>query len=170
MRRMLRGGRIIILVATLMMLSTPVTAQWLDAGQRIRVTAPQLSLQRQPGQLLWLDQDSLVLVADLQRWVVPREMLTQLDSSRGYRSHLFAGLAVGAAVGFGVGAILFPPNSTGCTGSGDYAENCHLYRAGIAVGGVSLGALAGALISTERWKPLPLESVQFRPTPRNSPP
>ncbi len=128
MGRTLHGARILIAAASLMMLSARTAAQWLAPGQRIRVTAPQLSLHRQPGQLQWLDRDSLVLAGGSQRWAVPRDLLTQVDLSRGHRGHLFAGLAVGAAVGFGVGAILFPPNSTGCTGSGDYAENCHLYR------------------------------------------
>ena len=170
MGRTLHGRRILISVASLIMVSAPTAAQWLVAGQRIRVTAPQLSLQRQPGQLQWLDQDSLVMAAGIQRWVVPRGLLTQLDSSRGRRGYPVAGLAVGVVVGFGVGAILFPPNSTACTGSGDYAENCRLYRAGIAFGGAGLGALIGALIRTERWAALPLESVQFSPTPGNSPP
>lgn len=166
----LYGNRILISLALLMMAASPTAAQGLAAGQRLRVTAPQLALQRQVGQLQWLDGDTLILATDVQRWVVPRGLLTQLESSRGRRGHPMLGLAVGAAVGFGVGAILFPPSSTACTGSGNYAENCRLYRAGIVLGGLGLGALAGALFRTERWVSLPVESVPFSPAPHRSPP
>jgi hypothetical protein len=71
------------------------------------------------------------------------------------------GLAAGGAVAFVVGAILFTPNTTGCTGSGNYAENCRLYRAGMVVGGAGLGALVGALVRTEQWAPVALDSLQF---------
>ncbi|PYP37652.1 MAG: hypothetical protein DMD46_05140 [Gemmatimonadetes bacterium] len=112
-----------------------------------------------------LSQDQRILLAGSgQRWVVPRHLVTQVDSSRGEHGHALLGLAVGGAVAFVVGAILFSPDSNACTGSGDYAENCRLYRAGIVVGGAGLGALVGALIRTEQWAPVPLDALRFRGT------
>lgn len=146
-----------------LLLPAAATAQRLYPGQRIRVTAPQLHLERQTGQLQWLDADSLVLAGSAGRWVVPCDILTQVDSLRGVRSHALVGLAAGAVVGFVVGAILFSPESTGCTGSGNYGETCALIRAGIVVGGAGLGALVGALIRTEQWAPVSRDSLQFGP-------
>lgn len=162
---MARKGSI-VLVAALLLLPAPTPAQELAPGQRIRVTAPQLQLGRQVGELLWLDRDSLLLGAKGLRWAVPPELVTQIDASRGQRRHVVVGLALGAAVGLGVGAILLSPNSNRCTGSGNYGEFCLQMRAGILVGGAGLGALVGALIHTERWAPLRPESVQFMPPNR----
>jgi hypothetical protein len=144
----------------------PVRAQELGAGQRIRVTAPDLHLDRQVGELLRLDRDSLVLGSNGQHWAVPPSLVSQVDVSGGQRGHEVTGLVIGAVAGLGMGFILFSPGSTGCTGSGDYGENCAYYRAASAVGGAGLGALIGALIHTERWVPFPLGSVRFgTPTP-----
>jgi len=173
MGRTLDRARCLIAAAGLLMLSAPAAAQSLAPGQRIRVTAPQLSLQRQAGQFHWLDRDSLVLAAGPQRWVVPRELLTELDSSRGRRGHFVTGLAVGAAVGLGVVAILAADEAnggSGCSGSGNYAEVCAMAAAGIVVSGTGLGGIVGALIRTERWTALDLGSVQFSPTADSSTP
>ncbi len=151
-----------VLGALLQLLPASAGAQMLSQDQRIRVTVQQLELRRHAGRLVWLDADSLILAGSGQRWVVPRHLVTQVDSSRGEHGHALLGLAVGGAVAFVVGAILFSPDSNACTGSGDYAENCRLYRAGIVVGGAGLGALVGALIRTEQWAPVPLEALRFR--------
>ncbi|HSD30312.1 MAG TPA: hypothetical protein VLB49_00235 [Gemmatimonadales bacterium] len=136
-------------------------AQSLYRDQWVRITAPQLDLRRQQGHLQWLDADSLVLTASSHRWVVPRHLLTQVDSSRGRRGHALIGVVAGGVVGLAVGAILFSPNSSACEGSGNYAQNCRLYRAGIVAAGAGLGLLVGAQIRTERWVPLRLRSLQF---------
>jgi hypothetical protein len=147
-----------ILCAAVLLLPAP--AQWLHPDQRVRVTAPHLELRRQEGRLLSLDRDSLVLTGSTRHWVVPRHLLTQVDSLRGVRGHALVGLATGAAVGFVVGAMMFTPHTTACTGSGNYAKDCRLYRAGIVVGGAGLGALVGALIRSEQWAPVALDSLR----------
>src|SRR3990172_5704789 len=96
-----RSGRAWIAraVALGIFLPTAAGAQRVAPGLRIRVTAPQFNLQQQPGQLVWFDQDSLVVAAARQRWVLPRQLLTQIESSRGRRRHVLAGLLVGAEIG-----------------------------------------------------------------------
>ncbi|MCU0621092.1 MAG: hypothetical protein MUC69_06275 [Gemmatimonadales bacterium] len=145
--------------AALLCGTAPVAAQQLDAGQRIRVTVPALQLDRQVGSLRWLDRDSVVIDTDLHRLAMAPGQVSRLDVSRGRKGHTLLGLGIGAAVGLGAGFLLFQPGSSQCTGSGDYEENCMLYRAGVMVGGAVAGALAGTFIRTERWEALPLPSV-----------
>lgn len=104
---------------------------------------------------------SLVLAAPTHRWVVPRHLLTQVDSSRSRRGHSLLGVVAGGVVGLAVGAMLFSPNTSAREGSGNYAHNCRLYRSGIVVVGAGLGLLVGAQIRTERWVPLRLGSLRF---------
>lgn len=72
-----------------------------------------------------------------------------LDSAA-TRGHAVTGLIVGAAVGLVAAYVLFAPGSNACSGSGDYEDNCRLYRAGIVVGGAGLGALIGSQIRTKK--------------------
>ncbi len=132
----------------------------LEVGQRVRVTAPQLAPGRQVGELLWIDEDSLVLDTRGVRYVVPRRLATRIDASHGRRRHVLAGLAAGATVGVGTAAIALTPHGT-CTGSGDYLYICRLITAGSIALGAGLGAVAGVFIRTERWVPLPLGRGQL---------
>jgi hypothetical protein len=151
-----------LLAAALLLLGAASSgAQSLYPDQRVRITAPQVDLRRQPGHLVWLDADSLVLAVPRRRWAVPRQLLTQVDSSRGKRGHALLGIVAGGVVGLAVGAVMFSPNSSACEGSGNYAQNCRWYRAGVVVAGAGLGLLVGAQIRTERWVPLRLEALRF---------
>lgn len=159
---MARERPAILLAAAFLFLGAASSgAQSLYPDQRVRITAPQLDLRRQPGRLVWLDTDSLVLAAPSRRWVVPRHLLTQVDSSGGRGGHALIGTVAGGVVGLAVGVLLFSPNSSACEGSGNYAQNCRLYREGTVVAGAGLGLLVGAHIRTERWMPLRLGSLQF---------
>ncbi len=73
-----------------------------------------------------------------------------IDSTKGTHGHAVTGLLIGAGVGLVAAYVLFAPGSNACSGSGDYEENCRLYRAGIVIGSAGLGALVGALIRTEK--------------------
>ena len=132
----------------------PATAQDLAPGQRIRVTAPQVPLDRQPGQLLWMRADSLSFTADTREWAVPRSLVTRLEVSEGKRGHLLAGVIGGAVVGAIAGLIAIEGgSSSSCSGSGDvYGDLCRGVVAGSVVLGAGLGAVVGALVRTERWK------------------
>jgi hypothetical protein len=127
-------------------------AQELSSGQRIRVTAPEVPLVRQPGQLLSFDRQALTLAADSQRWVVPRHLITELEASRGRKGHAVTGLLVGAGVGVVAGLIAIEGGSSNmCTGSGSYAKNCWAVMAGSVGIGALVGGVTGAFIRTERW-------------------
>lgn len=148
---------IVLLAFVCSFLPAPVGAQELAPGQRIRVTAPEVSLIRQPGSLLSLDASALTLTADTQRWVVPRHLVTQIEASRGRKGHLLTGLLIGTGVGAVAGLIAIEGGSSNmCSGSGNYAQNCWAVMAGSLGIGALLGGVTGALIRTERWEVVPL--------------
>jgi hypothetical protein len=142
--------------------------QTLEPGDRIRVTAPPLLSQPQRGRLISLDQDSLVLEgtgldrgqrgAAPTRWIVPRELLSQLEMSQGYRRYPGRGFLIGAGVGLVGGLIAIGSgNGSACRGSGDYGEVCAYFVGASTAGGGLVGLLFGAVVRTERWTPLSLE-------------
>lgn len=153
--------RSIRLAAAFLLLGTATAAaQGLTPGQRIQVTSAAVPSGRQAGELRWFDRDSLVLAANGRRWVVPRHLVTQIESWGGRPRPVLAGLAAGATVAAVGAAIALSPYGT-CTGSGDYLEWCRTYFTGSVVLGGGLGALTGALIRAERWIALPLDAHEF---------
>ena len=92
----------------------------------------------------------------------PRDSSTRLEVSEGSRHHTLHGLAIGTAVGFGVGMIL--AGRAGC-GSGIFDDDlCGAY--GIAIpAGAALGAVVGRLIRSERWRPIAASSARLRLVP-----
>jgi len=134
-----------------------VLAQEPVPGQRIRVTAPQVPLDRQEGRMLRLSPDTLALSFETREWAVPRPLITRLEVSRGRKGHVLIGLLTGAAVGTIAGLIAIEGgSSSSCSGSGDvYGQICGGVLAGSIVVGTGLGALVGALIRTERWAEVP---------------
>ena len=154
-------GRQLVTMLTAAVLSFPVPllAQGLEPGQRIRVTAPDVLAERQVGQLLWLDVDSLVLesasAAVPQRWVIPPESITQLEASQGRRGHAGKGFLIGAGVGL-VGGLIGISGQGTCTGSGNYGEFCAIIVTGSTITGGLLGLLIGAATRSERWVSIPV--------------
>ena len=155
-----------VLTGSLALLSpSGLLGQALQPGDRIRVTAPPLLPQPQRGQLISLDGDSLVLEgtdlgqrgAEPTRWIVPRDLLSQLEMSEGYRRYPARGFLIGAGVGL-VGGLIAISSGDGsaCRGSGNYGELCAIFVGMTTVGGGFLGLLVGAFVRTERWTPLPL--------------
>lgn len=148
----------ILLVAGLT-LPAPTLAQTPEVGQRIRVTAPEVLLERRVGQLLWLDRDSLVLAgadaAAPERWVVPAEAITRLEVFDGRRAHAGRGFLIGAGTGLAVGLIGISGDGT-CSGSGNYGELCAIVVTGTTLAGGVLGMLIGAVVRTDRWNSIPV--------------
>jgi hypothetical protein len=94
---------------------------------------------------------------------VPRDLLSQLERSEGYRRYPARGFLIGAGVGL-VGGLLAINSGDGsaCRGSANYGELCAISVAATTVGGGFLGLLVGALVRTERWTPLSLETLAGR--------
>lgn len=154
----LRLAMILLLVAGFA-IPPPLLAQTPEAGQRIRVTAPEVLTERRVGQLLWLDSDSLVLTgadtAQAERCVVPPEAITRLEVFEGRRAHPGSGLLIGAGTGLASGLVGISGDGT-CSGSGNYGELCAIFVTGTTLAGGLLGLLVGAMVHTDRWTSIPV--------------
>ena len=98
--------------------------------------------------------------------------VSQLQVSRGYRSHALVGAGAGFLIGAGV--TYFVLNSGGSTSLCDRSANQDAYSSGEclglaalgALGGAGLGAIIGALVRTERWQDVPIERLRFNVAPQ----
>ena len=163
-----------LLLAGILSLVAPAHAssQDLQAGRRVRITAPTLMLDRQRGQLLSIDRDSLVLEGsglDLgssdaapKVWIIPRDAVADLERSLGSRGNAGKGLLIGGGIGLLIGLVAtdFGERTSLCQGSGDYGTFCAMIIGASTGGGALLGALFGAAARSERWESVPAAQFQ----------
>ena len=130
----------------------------LQSGQRVRVTAPDCGLDRQPATFQAFDNDTLVLGP----MKCPLASVTHLDVHRGRKSAAL----LGAGIGFGVGtALVIALQSTpsACSpepcDAGDWATAIY-YVGGFGAG---LGILVGLVFRSDRWEEVSLDRVSFAP-------
>ncbi len=152
------GQRLVtILTGALLICPVSLLAQELEPGQRIRVTAPEVLTEREVGQLLWLDADSLVLedagAPAPRRWVIPPEALARIEVSQGRRGNGRRGLMIGAGVGFFAGFLGLGDRGA-C--ADDYSSFCAAIVTGSTLSGGLLGLVIGAALRTEHWAAIPL--------------
>jgi hypothetical protein len=157
-----------LLLAGILSLVAPAHASSQDllAGTRVRITAPALMLDRQRGQLLSIDRDSLVLEGsglDLgssdaapKVWIIPRDAVAELERSLGSRGNAGKGLLIGG----GIGLLIGLGSTSLCQGSGDYGTFCAMIIGASTGGGALLGALFGAAARSERWESVPAAQFQ----------
>ena len=138
-----------VLVATLAATTAQAQAPSLDPGTRVRVWAPELGIEKQPGTFEALRGDTLVVTVD-SIILCPMTLVTRLDAYDGRTGHArtgaFIGMGAGAVIG-AVTAVIICENAW-CTVDGG------VVMAGLGVGvltGGLLGAGVGALIKTDRW-------------------
>ena len=153
--------------------SLPVTI-----GDRLRVTAPTLDIDKYDGTLQAFGGDTLVLerqqrerrgslMVDTLR--VALMSVTRLDIHRGHRSNvgkgiLWGGIPVGFLLGAFTGAVC-------ADAAPSMLFDCHFaegFVVGFAVGfagGALIGAVIGAATSGDRWEEIPLDQlrVSFAP-------
>jgi hypothetical protein len=140
----------------------------LEPGARVRVTAPNLGVEKQQATFRALRGDTLVVTADSTVYC-PLGHVERLDVYQGRTSHPWRGAAIGAAVGGTAGFITGVALGGGCIDS-----NCFtgaqvggiLAVAGGVVGGL-IGLGVGSAIKTDRWDEVPLDQfrVSFVPRP-----
>ncbi len=147
---------------------TRVTAQEpppVKPGDRVRVTAPDLQINKYDGSLVSLTGDTIAV--DTLR--VAFRSVTRLDVYRGRRSHWIRGAGVGLVIGAGIGAIAIASQvDWSLSSSCDPFSNaqCVLIGAGLgAAVGIPVGALIGLGVRTDRWHEVPLDRlrVSFAP-------
>src|SRR5437879_1401649 len=119
----MRLGKLVVISLTVAPLVTTASQEPppLKPGDRIRVTAPRLSLGPLVGTVAAFHADSPMVQRVTGTWLLSLASLTRLEMSQGRRSHaglgagigLLAGAGVGAAIGSGCHAVVVPVSSGG---------------------------------------------------------
>ena len=142
--------------------------QPLSPGQRVRVTAPSLDLDKHTETFRALRGDTLVLES---MWL-PLSEVARLDMYAGRHGHPWRGAAIGGVVGGAVGFISYcvfagtiSDGSDFCAGETDEVYPYRALVLGIA-GGALIGAAIGAAIKTDRWKNVPLDRLRVSLVPQ----
>jgi hypothetical protein len=127
---------------------------FVSEGDRVRLTASQVSRARLVGTVSAFRSDTLVILPEGESvtFDVPWSEIVEIEVSRGTKSNLGKGLWIGAlsgaVLGAGIGAAL------DCAAIADVDEGfCVVVGLAFGVGGGAvLGLAAGALSTTERWQ------------------
>ena len=136
----------------------------LGPGARIRITAPDLGIEKQEVRFGTLRGDTLVVVAD-STLTLPLASVVRLDAYQGQRSNAWAGAGIGLVVGVGAGvaiALMVRDEDCFCT-KGEVAA------AGGAIGaaaGILIGSSIGAVIKTDRWQEVTPDQLRVIVVPR----
>ncbi len=138
----------------------------IEAGSRIRVTAPTVGADKLVGMCVEVDATRLRIQAGER--VPPRAIsltdVTRLEVSQGRKSNALKGLLIGGLVGTPIGAAV-----GGVVGSIAHGlDEAHASMAAyVATGALVFGAAGGlvglgigALSSSERWKEVPLDRLR----------
>ncbi len=123
-------------------------------GDRVRVTAPTLDIDKYDGTLQALAGDTLTI----NSLRVALIWVTGLDIHRGTKSNAGKGAAIGLLVGAGIAVaagIWFSEAFNGST-QGVCETGCISWAVTLAL----LGAGIGAAIRTDRWEEVPLDQLR----------
>ncbi len=141
----------------------------IEAGSRIRVTAPSTGVDKLVGICLSTSGDSLRMQADEQAspMTISLADVTRLEVSQGRKSNTLRGLGIGFLVGAVAGGLLATQVDVE-EGLDPGPEELILY--GAVVGGAAFGAIGagiGALSKSERWrwKEVPLDHLRVSIVP-----
>jgi hypothetical protein len=139
----------------------------LEPGVRVRITAPDLGIEKQQATFQALRGDTLVIMTDT--WMeCPLSSVTRIDRYQGQKSW---GWWKGALIGLGAGAT-----AGAIVGASEYeAGNCVRFNKGncAVIGAIVIGvpaALVGGVmagtIKTDRWEEVPLDQLRVSFVPR----
>lgn len=128
-------------------------------GARVRVTLAETDSEL-VGDIIEIDEQTLTLMSEHRRIVpLPRDLIRRLEISQGRRGHGWWGLAIGLAAGAAIGAAEKPDDQS-CVG-----ENCYSRAENVAYGALGaglIGALVGALYTTDQWIEVPSDHLQLK--------
>lgn len=145
------AGRRCLLAIIFALEPVPGAGQSPEPGQRVRVTAPELSGGSVVAEFRRFDGDALVIERDEVLRTLPRASITSMEVSTGRHRHVLAGALVGGgAVGVVLGQdMLRKPGQ--CSGSGNYGQLCALFLTAAIAGGAAAGAIVGAFVRHDDW-------------------
>ena len=136
-----------------------------QVGTRVRVTAPELDLERYDGTLVAVRGDTLT-VGTVH---VPLTSVTRLDVHRGRTGNWRKGAKIGALVGLPTGLALGVLFQQWCHSIGDVGDPCWVFVPASAVAVGLAGGLVGAAVGAfkrDRWEEVPLERLSVSLTPQ----
>lgn len=147
-------------------------------GDRVRVTAPSMDLEKGVGTVAALETDTLVVNTGerADALEVPLADVTKLEVHRGQKSRTGRGALIGAGVGAlaGVATVAIACASTtgGCdfseSGGSDELSDLAVATALVLMGtvvGAGVGAIIGLATRVDRWQAVPLDDIRVGPSP-----
>ena len=141
-----------------------------EAGSRIRVTAPTVGADKLAGECVEVDATRLRVQAEEQAspMTISLTDVTRLEVSQGRKSNALKGLLIGSIVGVPAGAVLVLLWTTRGSDNpcSDYPAACAAGGAAVVgVTGALVGLGIGALSKSERWEEVPLDRLRVSIVP-----
>ncbi len=135
-------------------------------GTRVRVTAPELDLDKYDGTVVAVRGDTLT-VGTVQ---VPLASVTRLDVHQGRKGNGGKGAIIGTLVGLPTGLALGVFYQQACSNSSDIGQTClglvPIGAVAVGLAGALVGGTVGALMKTDRWSEVPLERLRVSLAPQ----
>jgi len=164
----MRGFRACLLGLLLAPFST-VSAQEplpIEPGQRVRVTAAGLGMNKQAATFHSLDGGILTVTTD-STLQCPLSDVTRLDVHQGRHGHPWRGAGIGFGAGVVAGVFTALLVCQGQQGQDCYDEStdmtwliAEISGASGGLVGAGIGALIGANVKTDRWEEVPLDELR----------
>ncbi len=139
----------------------------LTPGQRVRLSAPSLGLERRPVVVEGRRGDALLVTAD-SAMSIPVTSLTRLEVYQGRHGHFWKGAGIGFLAGAVAGALLGPLLAE-CPSYGCDTSPAVQGAVGGVVFGVAgglVGGLLGAFAKSDTWKEVPVGQLGVSAIPR----
>jgi hypothetical protein len=132
--------------------------QPLQPGQLVRVTAPDLDMNRHEETFQQVRGDTLVFTS----MRCPLSDVTRLEVYGGRKSHRWRGAGIGFLAGYAVGFGLWHVTGAGCYEYSSTSTCAATWGGGVgAVSGALLGALVGGSVwKTDGWEEVPLDRLR----------
>jgi hypothetical protein len=158
----------LLAILVLAPLTDAVTQEWpVRLGNRVRVTAPSLGVNRYVARFEYVRGDTLVVWAD-SNVKYPLAAVTQLEVSRG-RSNtpVILGASLGAIGGAFAGLVLGPEKECQPLDILCHPDEPKLAAALVGLlGGGLAGGFLGAAMRTDRWEDVPLDPLRVSVVPQ----
>jgi hypothetical protein len=135
----------------------------LQPGERVRVSPPDLGIEKQAATFDGLESVVLVVTADT-KVRCPLASVTRLETYAGRHSHPWRGAGIGFLAGWALGFGVWHAADIGCFEYTSESVCAAWFGGGLgAASGALLGALVGGLLwQTDRWQEIPLDKLRLQ--------